>query len=130
MYFAKSTNGFYDPRITAAASMPTDAVQISDATYHNLLAGQATGQMITGDANGYPVLSAPVLSATQQQELLRRQAQAALELTDRVALRCLKAAAPFPAAWHAYTQALRAIVNGTDTASTSLPAQPPFPAGT
>lgn len=63
---------------------------------------------------------------SQIQAALKAQAHMALETSDLVALRCFKAAVPFPAAWQAYTVALRAIVNGTDTTSTSLPAEPAF----
>ncbi len=63
-------------------------------------------------------------------EILQAQAQLALDKTDVVAGRCFKAGVAFPAAWQTYTQALRAIANGTDAASTSLPAQPPYPSGT
>ncbi len=64
-----------------------------------------------------------------------RQAQvyaalAALDLTDRVAQRCFKAGVAYPPEWQAYTLALRAIVNGADTAGASLPPQPAYPAGT
>jgi hypothetical protein len=61
---------------------------------------------------------------------LTEQAQSALDASDMVALRCYKATVPYPAEWHTYTQALRAIVSGADTASTALPTKPSYPAGT
>ncbi len=70
----------------------------------------------------------PVQPSAYQQ--LQAQAQRALDNTDIVAGRCFKAGVAFPAAWQTYTQALRAIVSGTDTTSTNLPAQPPYPSGT
>jgi hypothetical protein len=61
---------------------------------------------------------------------LKVTAQITLEETDLVAFRCFKAGVAYPQEWQAYTLALRAIVNGTDTASTSLPSKPAYPAGT
>lgn len=61
---------------------------------------------------------------------LKDQALAALNKTNDTVMRCYAAGIAFPAAWLQYIQALRAIVNGTDTVSTSLPAQPAYPAGT
>ena len=60
-------------------------------------------------------------------EALKEQAKAALEKTDLVALRCLKAGAEFPAEWQEYVRALRLIAA---TAKGEFPAQPAYPAGT
>ena len=43
-----------------ACKIPADAVEITDAEHTALLAGQSTGQCITADAAGRPVLTAPV----------------------------------------------------------------------
>ena len=69
-------------------------------------------------------------TAAQLRQQLQAQAQAELSSTDMVAMRCLKAGVAYPTAWQTYTQALRAIANGTDTTSAALPVQPAFPAGT
>lgn len=69
-------------------------------------------------------------TAQQLHQQLLMQAQNALARTDLVALRCIKAGVVFPAAWLSYTTALRNIANGTDTTSTTIPAQPAYPAGT
>jgi len=45
-------------------------------------------------------------------------------------MRCLVAGVDIPPEWKAYVFALRAIVNGTDTISNTLPARPAYPAGT
>jgi len=45
-------------------------------------------------------------------------------------IRCVAAGIAVPAAWKTYVQALRAIANGTDTTSTTLPTRPAYPAGT
>ena len=58
------------------------------------------------------------------------QADSYLTKSDITVLRCISAGIPVPTEWQTYRTALRAIVNGTDTASTSLPTQPPYPAGT
>lgn len=69
-------------------------------------------------------------TAAQLQQQLQAQAQAALDKTDLVALRCFKAGVAFSPAWQSYTAALRAIASGADTASTGLPSQPACPSGT
>jgi hypothetical protein len=57
-------------------------------------------------------------------------AQAALERSDIVAIRCVKAGIDFPAEWLAYVVELRAIIADPDGAETPLPTQPSYPAGT
>lgn len=56
MYYAASTGGFYSKAIHGD-NMPADAVEISPERYAELLAGQTTGQRITGDADGNPQLA-------------------------------------------------------------------------
>lgn len=68
--------------------------------------------------------------AARTVSILKDQASLSLEHTDLVASRCFKSGVTFPANWQSYTLALRNIVNGTDTTSTALPAQPAYPAGT
>lgn len=53
-------------------------------------------------------------------------ARLALERTDSVALRCLKAGIPFPAEWAKYTKELRKIVT---TEGGEIPKQPDYPIG-
>lgn len=56
----------------------------------------------------------------------RAEAQAALDRSDLVALRCFKNGVPFPAEWATYCAALRAIVvSGVGP----LPVQPAYPEG-
>jgi len=62
--------------------------------------------------------------------LLSFTAQVALNKSDTTVVRCVSAGIAVPAAWQAYRNALRAIVNGTDTTSAVLPEQPAFPSGT
>lgn len=55
-------------------------------------------------------------------------AKAALDASDRVAIRCIKAGVGYPADWQTYDAALRAIVAGGT--ATALPTMPAYPAGT
>ena len=57
-------------------------------------------------------------------------AQAALTESDITILRCYSANVAVPSSWQTYRNALRAIVNGTDITSTTLPAAPSYPVGT
>ncbi len=86
-------------------------------------------QMASGWAEVTGTWPAPPTAAQLHQQL-QGQAQAALDKTDLVALRCFKAGVAFSPAWQSYTAALRAIASGADTASTSLPSQPAYPSGT
>lgn len=60
------------------------------------------------------------------------EAQAALDKSDVTIVRCVSAQPPVavPTAWTTFRAALRAIVNGSDTASTTLPDTPPYVEGT
>ncbi|HEY6020582.1 MAG TPA: hypothetical protein VIY48_12035 [Candidatus Paceibacterota bacterium] len=71
---------------------------------------------------------APIYDSSS--EKLKKSAIIALDKTDMVAIRCIKAGVVFPADWQSYTQSLRAIVNGTDTTTTTIPVAPAYPAGT
>jgi hypothetical protein len=62
----------------------------------------------------------------EQKAELAKQAQDALIVSDLVALRCFKAGAAFPEAWHSYVVQLRDVIRGQ---SQALPAAPDFPAG-
>lgn len=79
--------------------------------------------------NGVIQLKTQATKDAEANAALRPAAQTELEHTDLVALRCFKAGIAFPAEWLAYTNDLRAIVNGTDTTSAALPAAPALPAG-
>jgi hypothetical protein len=89
--------------------------------------------MLTAPATLQPY-TIPALTAAQVASAaklrLQSDARTVLDVTDLVAFRCFKAGVPYPAEWQSYTLALRSIVNGTDTTSTSLPSKPAYPAGT
>lgn len=57
MYFAKSTNGFYDPAINQ--HLPEDAIEITSELYQLLMNEQAIGKIIAADSNGYPIAVSP-----------------------------------------------------------------------
>ena len=61
---------------------------------------------------------------------LQNAAQAALDKSDITLLRCAENGVSIPSAWGDYRKALRAIINGSDSTSTSLPATPAYPSGT
>lgn len=85
---------------------------------------------VNGNITELPDAPAIQLTQAEIQSDLINKAILALEVTDRVALRCWKANVPFPIEWQIYTTELRAIVNGTDITSISLPTQPAYPSNT
>lgn len=59
MYFySASSNSFYASAIHGD-SMPNDAVKLGSEKYSELLQGQATGKLISSDADGMPILIDP-----------------------------------------------------------------------
>lgn len=56
MFYSASTGGFYSHEIHGD-SIPSDAVEISDEVYEQLLNGNASGKRIIADDFGYPVLA-------------------------------------------------------------------------
>lgn len=73
------------------------------------------------------VLPPIYIGPAQVSAALISQAQAALDKTDSVAIRCLKAGVAFPSEWQTYVTSLRAIVN---SGTGAMPTQPDYPAGT
>lgn len=65
MKFCPSTNGFYLDSIHGA-SIPSDAVIITDAAYRALLDGQSLGKRIATGPDGFPVLLEPDAPSTEQ----------------------------------------------------------------
>lgn len=111
-YFKDTSGGlhFLDDASFAPEYLPAGCVQITDAAA--------------------ALIQNPTPTAAQLHAALVASAKAALDITDMVCLRCYKAGVAYPSAWQTYTTALRAIVNGSDTTSTTLPTQPAYPAGT
>lgn len=59
LFYSKTTNGFYDDVLHSSAQIPTDAVMITQQVWQDVLAAQATGDLIQADSNGMPVAVAP-----------------------------------------------------------------------
>ncbi|WP_083384092.1 tail fiber assembly protein [Cupriavidus sp. USMAHM13] len=56
MFYAPSTQGFYDSEINGGA-IPKDAVEIDQSHYEALQAGQEDGKLIRAGADGAPCLA-------------------------------------------------------------------------
>lgn len=65
MFYAKSTNGFYDEAIHGD-NIPADAVEITTEEHQALLEGQSNGKVIAADKNGKPVLQNPPPPTAEQ----------------------------------------------------------------
>ena len=106
------TNGNCILRISDGASIPKDTGNCDYIAYQNWLAAGNTPDPAPAPPNPLPAL-----------------AQAALTKSDVTVIRCYSAGVAVPSANQTYRNALRAIVNGTDTTSTVLPTEPPIPTG-
>lgn len=60
MFYAKSTNGFYDAAVHGD-DIPSDAVGLTTEIYVSLLNGQSQGKIISANENGFPILIDPVI---------------------------------------------------------------------
>ncbi|MFC5372894.1 phage tail assembly chaperone [Brevundimonas faecalis] len=126
IYFAPSTNAFYDLAVWSAP-LPADAVQVSAEDYAAMLAAEATGLRRMADADGRPVAVAPPPPTSAEladQARRRRDAEVTawrwMIERHRDEIELDQAATLTPAqfaALLAYVQALR-----------DVPAQPGFPA--
>ena len=58
MFYSKTTGGFYTREIHGD-NIPHDAVEITIEEHAALMQGQSEGKIISGDADGYPVLADP-----------------------------------------------------------------------
>lgn len=128
VYYSASTGGFYPSDIHTV--FPSDAVVVSHEAYNALMASPLSGKIIKPDANGNPVAVTFTPTADQTHKALMVQAQVALDKSDTTVIRCYSAGVAVPSAWAFYRASLRAIANGSDTSSTSLPSVPSYPAGT
>ena len=127
-FYSKTTGGFYDSNVNA--TMPPDAIAVTDELYAALFAAQASGQIIQADANGNPkAVNLPPPSPEQLRAALAVSAKNALDKSDTTIIRCYSAGIAVPNEWQTYRNALRAIVNGADTTSTILPTIPTYPEG-
>lgn len=65
IYYAKSTNGFYDAAIHGD-NIPADAVEITEAEHAALIEGQSLGKVIVADESGRPILQDPPPPTAEQ----------------------------------------------------------------
>ena len=75
MFASKTTRGFYDA--TIHATMPADAVEITDERHAELMAGQSNGKLIDFDEVGHPFLADPPPPAPDTMEQVQAKRQAA-----------------------------------------------------
>lgn len=122
-------------------TVPGQVVSVSDDVPSPLPSGHKStdyygcGNMVEAtwqfDGNSFtPPYVAPVVATPTAEQVLQQNAQLALNLSDITVVRCYSADVAVPSAWQTYRAALRAIVNGSDTTSISLPSTPAYPAGT
>jgi len=108
MRYSKSTGGFYDPAINTV--IPTDAVTITAEQHQALLAGQVTGQVISSDANGSPILTdAPAPTEAQLAAEARLHRDELIAETDYLVMPDYPIAAAKLTLVKTYRQALRDI---------------------
>lgn len=91
------------------------------------------GITMTGPLTDAEIAAARAPTAAQLHQQLQAAAQVQLDIVTGARgqlARCQVAGIAFSAPWQAYVVALRAIINGTDTTSTALPAQPAYIEGT
>jgi len=102
-FYSKETGGFYDSGINA--TMPPDAVAVTDEAYAALFAAQASGSTIGADANGNPIVVAPVQPSAAQ--IAQQQGQAALANGLTIS------SANFPALNGTYSLSQNSLINLT-----------------
>jgi hypothetical protein len=69
MFYSKSTGGFYDPYINGA-SIPSDAVEITEQYHKTLLDEQSSGKMISVNESGNPIAITPPAKVRSHSSLL------------------------------------------------------------
>lgn len=132
-YFLASGPGFYDSRISAA---PAGAVLVQTDTYTAIMTAINNGATLSADASGNPVIKdgagnviapASVTDTASYAAVQTLQSKAASELARQQAA-VMRTYTVFgdatPDAWITYLKALRAISDGSDTTSTTLPSAP------
>ena len=122
LYFSKTTGGFYIPEIHGDG-IPDDAVEITHEAHAELMAEQATGKVIIGDADGLPQAvepSAPVVTW----DSIRSKRDGLLAASDWTQLADSPLTAEKKSAWATYRQALRDITEAASTAAVIWPTAP------
>jgi hypothetical protein len=99
--------------------MPNDAYTVDDAQIEIAVYRPRT--------KGFKVVDGAVVLFDDK----KVAAQAALDKSDMVAVRCVKAGVEFPSEWQAYVASLRAVMSASDGAENGvIPTMPSYPAGT
>lgn len=70
--YSAGLRGFYDPQVHSTDQIPSDAVEIPDSLWENLLTAQAGGKIIEPGPDGQPRAVDPDLSVIAQQRLTAR----------------------------------------------------------
>lgn len=112
IYYSKISGGFYNSDWHSNC-LPTDAVEISNETHATLLEGERQGKIISGDENGYPVLTARPAPTQEQLENTERiwrdaelrRADIALNLVQDADPKCVGTVT----VWRQYRKDLRAL---------------------
>ena len=123
VYFSKTTNSFFDSCINT--QIPPDAIEITYEEYHNILLQLSQNMVLSSDGQGNPT----VKNSVPQSIPLPILAQTALSKQDITVIRCYSSGIAVPSENQIYRNALRSIINGSDSISTSLPTEPPEPMG-
>jgi len=107
-------------------NIPTAAINITEAQWQQWI---LNSQTLAWQNGALIAATKPAIVLTVAE--YKRKAQAILNISDRVALRCIKAGVEYPVVWHNYDVALRAIIsNPAPVTTNALPTTPPYPAGT
>ena len=114
-FYSKTTNGFYDPEITT--SIPSDAVEITDELWATLFANQSKGQIITADANGYPINVAPTVTQAETIDIISIDIQQVLDTgAKKWGYDSIAAAASYATSSNAqYAADAKALIDWRDT---------------
>ena len=101
----------------------------TDPTQTSLIAAAVTAGW-TDITASWPPAPIPVALSVLAQSALTKTDTTMLRVQEAITLGLTTATTADVVAFVQYRKALRAIVDGTDTTSTSLPAQPAYPQGT
>ncbi|HGY5180621.1 tail fiber assembly protein [Citrobacter braakii] len=92
MFYSKFRNAFYPEHLqddyrNSPDGWPDDAIAVGEGVYQYLIAGLASGKIITPDYDGFPILAErPALTTEQLIALAEEEKQRLLKLTaERIA---------------------------------------------
>jgi len=127
-FFSRSRGGFFDEAIHGALGeegslIPSDAQPVEAVAYTALLAEQATGKRIVGDAAGAPVAVVPTLSPEELLAAARARRDRELAKTDWTQLGDAALSEAQRQLWAQHRQALRDLPAAIEAAiEAGLPA--------